>query len=275
MPEGISENLPPKKPGIVRKIASAVKESLPWDPIGKKKRSIKPVSNEQMKEDNKSSKLLDLESNIKASKQFIESLRNPNLYNQAPHDSLFLKSSLGYMVKESVEFGWFDVASVVNTAKDRYQLPLAIYVDRNHARLVVKGAYQTPEGRKIKVYDPMSNGFEEILINEAGIPVGVTANSLIGSRMMNGEYDITKFFDDPELIKYRALLMSVKAFSFQRDPRNCIPYCLFVGAMLNGLEPGNTVFKTNGIRQFEQDFGVRIIIREEMLPQKPRIKIIE
>lgn len=43
MAEGISENLPPKKPGIVRRITWAVKERLPWDPIGKKKRSILPI----------------------------------------------------------------------------------------------------------------------------------------------------------------------------------------------------------------------------------------
>lgn len=38
MSEGFSDNPPPKKPGIVGEIIRTVKRSLPWDPIGKKKK---------------------------------------------------------------------------------------------------------------------------------------------------------------------------------------------------------------------------------------------
>lgn len=46
MPEGISENLPPRKTGIVGKIIRTVRESLPWDPIGKKKRATIGIPDE-------------------------------------------------------------------------------------------------------------------------------------------------------------------------------------------------------------------------------------
>lgn len=291
MPEGIFENLPPKKPGIVKRITWAVKENLPWDPIGKKKRSVRGLSNEEITsitmppkpadEERKVIPLLpNLEANIKASERLMKSIRNPSRYSQNLYRSQYMKSDLGFLVTKPVEQGWFDVSSVVTTAGDRYQLPLAIYVDHNHAQLVVKGAYQAPEGRKITVYNPMHNGFEEIHINETGMPMGVTANGLVGSKIDNGEYDITGFFGDPELLKYRDLLVNIKAFNFQKDLQNCIPYCLYVNAMLYGLEPGVTGFKREGIKKFKQDFGVRILTREEImgkeiLSKKPRVRIIE
>lgn len=182
------------------------------------------------------------------------------------------------MVEKPVETGWFHVSSVVVTALERYNLPLAIYVgpDR-HARLVVKGAYDTPEGRKIKAYNPFRQGFEEVKVNTdmSGHYIGVFANTLVESKLYRGEYDVMKLLESPELIRYRNLLTGIKLFGFQKDTRNCIPYCLFVGAMLHGLEPGDTDFKRQGIRQFQEDFGVKIMTREEILPKKPRVRIVE
>lgn len=255
MPEGITDNLPPKNPRV-------------------KVLSIKPRVR-VLAPENRPSIMPSLEQNIKASERFIRSLRSLGSYSQDPDEPQYLKSDLGFRVqKYSVERGFFDAASVQNTAEERYRLPLAIYIDRNHAQLVVKGAYQTPEGRKIMVYNPMSKGFQEISVNvtEGGSTIGVTANGLVGSRIARGEYDIVKFFEEQQLGNFRSLLTDMKAFNFQNDVQNCIPYCLFVNAMIHGLEPGKTPFKEFGRKQFEQDFGIRILTREEFLP-KPRVRL--
>lgn len=300
MPEGISENLPPKKPGILQKVPEIVRgvrekiddfilgnPSMPGS-IAKKSRPSRPIGirvlpqNEEapqgMAPEQEINTLPDLEHNIQASEQFIKSLRKATLYSQAPRDARFLKSNLGYLVEgQSVEKGWFEAGSVVKTAEDRYQLPLAIYVDNNHAKLLVKGPYRTPEGMAIKVYNPMFSNFQErrVDVDRYGIPIGVYNNLLAGRKMARGEYDLTKFLEAPDIAKHADLLTNIKAFSFQKDSYNCIPYCLFVSAMLHGLEPGVTEFKSQGIKQFEQDFGVGILTREEILPQKPRIRIVK
>lgn len=287
MPEGISENLPPQKPGILKRAGKLVTEIFPEiGEIAKKRRSKKiraqikvlPQKEEvrpDMPEEEVNT-LSDLESNIKASEQFIKTLRNPGLYHSDSYSSQYMKSDWGFQVEKDVgiEKGWFNVASIVHTAEYRYHLPLAIYIDRNHAQLVVKGPYQASQGRRIKVYNPMLSNFQEINVNQTGQLLGVTGNSLAGEKMAIGQFDLTKFFEAPDLAKYADMLTNIKAFSFQRDLHNCVPYCLFVSAMLYGLEPGNTEFKRQGIKQFEQDFGVRIITKEEMLP-KPRIRIVE
>ena len=214
-----------------------------------------------------STTLPSLEQNIIASEQFIKSIRNSSRYSQDPDYPQYMKSDLGYRVAKPVDKGWFDIMSLTTTAMDRYKLPLAMYIDRNHARLVVKGAYQTPEGMKIKVYDPMSSGFQEIKVDDSGGEgvVGLYSNSSL-------RYDLTALLESPEIEKFSSLLTNMKAFGFQREFYNCVPYCLFVAAMLNGLEPGATEFKRQGIKQFEKDFGVRIITREEMLPKNLRVE---
>lgn len=296
MPEGVSENLNPKKSEFIRKVGDLIKG---LDPRERRKKYISshinvapeprvkitpkvkvvPKINVLPVEDSfpsvperEWSTLPDVGRNMEASKKFLTTLRDQAAYKRDPEDPRFWKSNLGYRVQDSVSEGWFMASDFMHNSQDRYQLPLAMFIAGNHARLVVKGAYQTPEGKKIMVWDPMRKGFEELSTNESF--AGVVANGLIGSKLVRGEYDIAKFFENPELAKYRGLLIEAKAFNFQTDFKNCIPYCLFANAMIYGLEPGDTEFKRQGIKQFEQDFGVRIITREEML-HKPRIRIVE
>jgi hypothetical protein len=217
----------------------------------------------------------DIETNILASKRFIEAIRNPKLYKQDPDRVGFVKSELGYSIEgRNVEDGWFSVGSITETAQERYQLPLAIYIDQNHARLLVKGPYHTSEGRKIKVYDPKESDFSEIKVNDDGEVKGLYVNNLAFKKRARNQNDLTALLENTEFGRFKNLLTYTKAFSFQKDNCNCIPYCLFVNAMLYGLESGNTPFKTQGIKQFEQDFGVRILTREEILP-KPNIRILD
>jgi len=290
MPEGIPENLPPKKPGALRRITRVVKESFPWDPAGKKKRSIKPFPEDMVpgrsgrsrvriihsEEKNDFNTLPTLEQNIKASEQFIRALRNPNLYQDDSYDFRFVKSSLGYRVEKPSETGWFDLHSVLTTARERYKLPMAIYVGvDHHARLLLKGYYDTPEGKKLMAYNPFNSGFEEIdaKFDANGHTIGVLRNTS-DVPLRREEINLMQVLESPERSEYRNLLTNIKVFGFQKEAINCIPYCLFVSAMLYGLEPGNTDFKTHGIKQFEQDFGVRIMTREEIVPPKTRVRII-
>lgn len=48
-------------------------------------------------------------------------------------------------------------------------------------------------------------------------------------------------------------------------------------AMLHGLGPKNTPFKSEGRRLFEQDFGIKVLTLEEILPpsSQPRIRIVQ
>lgn len=292
MPEGISENLLPKKPEFIRKVGDFIKG---LDPRAKARKEryirsrikvlpepkVEIVSESRVrivpdKEESKPNTLPDLEQNIRASEKFIIFLRDPTLYKQDsdPRDMI---NSLGFRVEKPPETGWFYLNNLLTVARERYKLPMAVYVgpDR-HARLLVKGWYNTPQGKKMLVYNPYKTGFEEVDVkfDANGHVIGVLKNNN-DTPLQREEFNLMKILESPDFAKYRDLLTESKAFGFQKDARNCIPYCLFVGAMLNGLEPSATEFKRQGIKQFEQDFGVRIMTREEMLPQKPKIRIIE
>lgn len=291
MPEGIYENLPPPKTELIKKVGDLIKGLNPRE---RRKRyireRIKEVPNPKVRvlpetrvrivpdeEERKPNTLPDLKQNITASEQFIKSLRNPSRYSQDPNDLRFMKSSLGCRVEKPSETGWFDLSSVLTMARERYNLPLAIYVGADHhARLLIRGYFNTPGGKKITVYNPFNSGFEEIDVkfDVNGHTIGVLKNTS-DKPLQEEEFNLMKVLESPELAKYRDLLTNIKAFGFQKDTMNCIPYCLFVSAMLHGLEPGITELKRQGIKQFEQDFGVKIITREEILPKKPMVRVIE
>ena len=220
------------------------------------------------------SPLTNAESNLKACEQFLKSLRDPSRYQQDPHNSSRLKNDLGFSLVKPLETGFFEARDLLNVAEERYKLPLALYVSGSHARLVVKGPYQEANGQhKIFVYDPMTIGFKEISVtlDRSGIPIGIYANQLARS---NGKYkDLYSNLNNPRLVNQSEILQNAKAFNFQRDLYNCVPISFFVGAMLAALDPSDTPFKRGGIEQFEQDFGVRILTREQLLP-KPRVRVI-
>lgn len=299
MPEGISENQPPKKPetlaGIIERMrrganpppqsreapsppksATILPKPAPLSEEVRERIRKELTSPPEEKKPGFELYIPDLETNIQASKIFIRELRNSALYEQDSNPD-FMKSRLGFRVEKPVEAGKFDLLSVLTVAKERYKLPMAVYVGRdNHARLVVKGFYDTPTGKKITVYNPFNSGFEEIPVkfDANGQAVGVWKGNIY-EPLQKDEYDLMKVFEHPKLVPHRALLTSIKAFGFQNDAINCVPYCLFVNAMLHGFEPGNTGFRLIGLKQFEQDFGFNILTREgitgEALPKRARI----
>src|SRR3989344_7702595 len=79
---------------------------------------------------------IDIASNIEASQRFLEVLRGPSKYVEVSPSQM--RHELGFLVVKPIEKGYFDVASVTNTAEARYQMPLAIYAPSRHAMLVVR-----------------------------------------------------------------------------------------------------------------------------------------
>lgn len=228
-----------------------------------------------------------LRGNMEASETFIKAIRNPDLYapsgelmRQGREPRKLMKSGLGFQVVENVEAGYFDAQSIVTNAQDRYGLPLAIFVRGNHARLIVRGPYNAPEGgRKIMVYDPMKTGFSEIKLSDDKNVLEIVSNNLSLELRKDPQYDLRDVFKGQDLTEVSNLLVDMKAFNYQKDLINCVPYSLFVGAMLNGLDPRETEFKEQGIQRFEEDFGVRIMKREEItgetIPQRIKIQPAE
>lgn len=214
------------------------------------------------------------ETNAEACKHFLETIRNPNNYRLNHANDYYLTSNLGFLVeKHSVEKGWFDLLTVLNKAEWNYNLPLAIYVDQRHARLVVKGPYKSRSGENnILVYDPMLSGFKEIPVSldSNGFPIKVYCNSLASPSGNGGKFpDIYSYLQNPQA----RMLEIAKTSKLQNDSYNCIPISFFVGAMLSALDPQDTAFKRDGIERFKQDFGVEILPGKQLL-SRPRIRIV-
>lgn len=206
--------------------------------------------------------------NVHTASIFIRAIRNPEYYQPSTRSDITTLINNQNGLEFDSQTGFFNVASVVFTASGRYSLPLAIYISGEHARLVVGQPITSTEGGTIlPVYDPMKGSITTIE-HPQSIPlnVGLYCNGLARADLDSGKYDLT-YLNDPTLSRYRdSFLLGGKfsALQLQGDYQNCIPYCLFVGAMLSALKPDNTDFKREGISQFQQDFGVRILTREEL-----------
>lgn len=217
------------------------------------------------------------ETNRTAGQVFIENLRNPTRYNQSPYNARHLINNVGFELDP--ETGYFIAGSLQRVAENRYQLPVAFYIDGRHAMLIVKAFPRDASGtRKLKIYDPFHQGTREVSLNASDSALHIIANTLAGQQVATGRYDID-FLNNPidgRISVYREELMNAKFADFQKDAQNCLPYCLFVNAMLHGLNPNSTPFKSEGRRLFEQDFGVKVLTREEILPRpKPQVRIVE
>lgn len=214
--------------------------------------------------------LIDPYENVRAANYFIGAIRDPSKYRSYGLTDLI--NDAGLLIDRRT--GFFYASSVTSATAERYELPMAMYINGQHARLVLKAPYSDRTGIwRVLVYDPMIGGITEVE-QPRGVPAnpGIFPNALAKEQLEAGTYDIT-FLNDSNLSRYHdAVLLRGKFQALQRDYSNCIPYCLFVNAMLHGLKPGETDFKTRGIPQFQQDFGVRIRTREEITGVRVRLK---
>ncbi len=228
--------------------------------------------------------------NIRAANQFIQVLRDPSRYKEDPNDNNFIIHNLGYRVDKStpLENVWFSTQSL-EVAGQRHKLPLAMLIEANHAMLLLKTPYKSPDGNwRILIYNPFKEGEEERILpnyeqtddilTDPQVPEqyktkhrlelnNIRANDLAVAQIHQGQYDIS-VSGNPKLKSYQEMFMQGKLAHLQQDAKNCIPYCHFVGALLNALKPGDSEFKRIGIPQFAQDFGIRIRTLEEILNEK-------
>lgn len=296
MEEGQSpENVVGKKESLIKKAAETPKRILRRIQLDRHMRDkIKSVTPPQEAQqvlesmarmvnqpplEQKTSLPISVETNVNAGEIFIDALRDSRRYRQDPEKPEFMTDDRGFNVLKPVERGYFNASSVTQAAERRYHLPLAFYIDRNHAMLIVKSEPKDATGRrKLKIYDPFSKGTKDVTLDASAYSMGVFGNGLAGEQIASGKYNIN-FLDDPtdrRLINYRQELMSAKFADFQKDAFNCIPYSLFVNAMLHGLDPNNTAFKREGRQRFAEDFGVKVLTREEIVPPpKPRVRLLE
>lgn len=214
--------------------------------------------------------------NPNAATRFIADLRNPYYYQRRSvggREILYSKEFGTEIDSTDPENGYFNTVSVVRAASQRYHLPMVIYdAGDHHARLVV-GSPRRDSTRDIiivPVWDPMRGEITQIqdprpeTLNSRLFPNAASEDDLRA-----GIYDLT-YLDDPSLSRYKdSLLLRGKFARLQYDYKNCVPYCLFVGAMLQAMKTGQTPFKTQGISKFQEDFGIKILKREEITGFNP------
>lgn len=204
--------------------------------------------------------------NPKAATRFIDTLRHPYYYENRDTASGSVLYSREFGTEIDPGTGYFNTVSVVRAAFERYKLPLAIYDGGDHHARLVLGSPKTDGGiTVIPVWDPMKGEITQIQDSEPSkLNSRLFANPTAQEELNSGKYDLT-YINDASLSRYKdSLLLSGKFARLQYDYKNCVPYCLFVGAMLQALKPGETPFKTQGLPKFQEDFGVQILKREDV-----------
>lgn len=93
------------------------------------------------------------------------------------------------------------------------------------------------------------------------MPVPIYPNSFAFQLIVDKKYDLT-LENDPDLPDH---IKKGKIQRMQFDGKNCIPISFFHAALRYAAKPGNNEFKRTGIKKFQEDFGVRILTREEIL----------
>lgn len=270
--------------------------SVNVDKLIKDIRSRQPTPSEQKPSEEIVMHPIDVERNVKAAERFIEVLRAPAKFSDHPLVKTALQHEYGFVVdqppgtqmtkQELPENGWFYTNA--NPFNARYQCPLGLYNSGGHAYLILEGPRQRSDGKvNIKVYNPMKTGtqlidlpdfdfnrrndpnyvrfdyFKGVFKQKTGGDIDV--NNLWWTDYSNGE-EILLSPDDEEFKPYFETLFKGKLAKLQEDAKNCTLYSNFVGALLNALKPGDTAFKTNGLKQFQKDFGIKkILTREEIL----------
>ena len=189
-------------------------------------------------------------------------------------------NDFGFVINRPPENAWFMVDSSLDAMEKEYQMPMAIYLGGTktalgiHAQLIVNGPYRDQpsnvnEPWKILVYNPQEKGMETITLESTDTPLDdprIRRNNL-----WVNEYRVNKssldFRKDPDLQKIMVQLETAKLARFQYDAQNCVPYCCFIGAMLNALKAGDTDFKTKGIPEFAKHYKIALKTREQFVAE--------
>lgn len=226
---------------------------------------------------------IDVEANREGAERIIRILRDPNRYKTPSINPRGrFNHDLGHVrLGEPFETSWFFSSDLTGLAESKYKLPMAVWAPGNHAMLLLKGPYKTTDGSwKIRTFDPFRQGEQERDLQNFDqwetAPVGeksnmlhangIIANNLAREEIYQNNYDIS-IANNPDLAPYRQMFVAGKLPRYQYDVSNCVPYTFFANVLLRALKPGATEFKTQGLPQFSQDFGMRIRTVEEIMAE--------
>ncbi len=115
-------------------------------------------------------------------------------------------------------------------------------------------------------------GVEEMILDDRDIylqwlravmPHGIGLSTEALTQVMEDRFDLT-LADDAD---YPDNVRRGKIQQFQYDGYNCALLAFYASALRAAAKPGSNEFKTRGRDQFERDFGVRFLTREEILKQ--------
>ncbi|NTU72582.1 hypothetical protein HGB07_00165 [Candidatus Roizmanbacteria bacterium] len=159
-----------------------------------------------------------------------------------------------------------------NLANNKYKIPMAMFVEEAHARLVIKSPYQENGQWKIKMWDPTRSQIEEKNLSAGNDPQydpqsdsRLVKNNMYVDKLnaSGGSIDLSTVFDAPEISTMRDTLLTSKFAQLQNDSENCVIYSFAVGAALEALQTGENAFKREGMTAFLSDFNIGKVLTFE------------
>lgn len=192
-------------------------------------------------------------------------------------------TEIGQYIKKFADpevYAYYDPSLFQGLANRRYHLPVA-FVEKtinpalHHLMLLLKAPYQGEDGKwRILIYDPylgkqeqllddydeQKNAFRNPTIPPAGVgvikeikingaPWQIRLNTNLLEQLTDGQsYDLSA--NHPS--------SAFPALQAKDDHKSCVPYSAYMAMFLNGLRNNLTETERAGIRQFEEDFDVKI-----------------
>jgi hypothetical protein len=256
---------------------------------------------------------VDAENNRAAAQHFIRQL-DALKQNAQPVDNPGRQRQM-YRNELGIEFdqgGWYNANLFLKYMKDRYNLPLALYISGGgfdaqgkrtagvHANLITR-IYQDGSDWKIEYWDPYRTGDSGRTLEDPSIRTatvsredadslfqnsikfgdaqglealrvlntnGIVASMDIGTVLTGGENSYNLSFSGEEVE-----VANTKEASLQphQDAQNCVAYCMFNGLMRTAAKydshnppPHLKDFFETGLTQFEQDWGIHVLKRDEI-----------
>lgn len=168
---------------------------------------------------------------------------------------------------------WYAQGDVAGLAQE-WQIPICLYREGGvHWQLALRPPERFGGGYRVLVYDPKKDG--EAWVNlpdykgtyEAGDmwSNGLFTNQSGLEQLRAGEYNFS-LYGDQELADNREVWEAKQTHvQLPGDGWNCGPSCLFMAALREGVKEGWNGFKFSGRETLEQQTGLKVWTREEIL----------
>jgi hypothetical protein len=166
---------------------------------------------------------------------------------------------------------WYNSIDL-NSLAERWQVPLAlVVVGGNHYTLLLRKPEQHEGNWRALIYDPQRGGEMYVALPnwKPGLDftetfaAGIACSTLGYQELQEGSYDLSLYGD--ESFANHSTQGDAKRTRVQFDGWNCGPACLFMAMLRTGAKPDWNGFKFAGKDQLQQDTGLRVLTREEMV----------